>query len=259
MHGRGYGGGQGSGMGMGFGPPVTPPVVKQLMIANAVVYVAAAMIPGIQLYGSVFPFLVWQQGFLWQPFTYMWLHGSLGHIAMNMFVLWMFGSQVALVWGAKRFLRYYLLCGVGAGVIIATFPYILVGLGIPASLSIPTVGASGAVYGVVLAYSLTWPDRTIMLIFPPMAIRAIWIIPVMFGMTIMMGGSNVSHIGHLGGVVAGWLYLRRDGHTSQAVSLDQLKARWHRYRMRRKLRAVHYEDQAARKRDRDEDHKNTFH
>ena len=135
----------------------------------------------------------------------------------------------------------------------------MLAIGIPASLSIPTVGASGAVYGVVLAYSLTWPDRTIMLIFPPVAIRAIWIIPVMFGMTIMMGGSNVSHIGHLGGVAVGWFYLRRQGHSGAAMSTDQLRARWHRYRMRRKLRAVQYEDQAARKKRRGEDHNSTYH
>ena len=246
------------GMGMGFGPPVTPPIVKQLMIANVVIYVVAAAIPEIRVYGSVFPFLVWQQGFLWQPFTYMWLHGSLGHIAMNMFVLWMFGSQVALVWGAQRFLRFYLICGIGAGFFIATYPYLLFAIGIPTYLDIPTVGASGAVYGVVLAYSLTWPDRTIMLIFPPVAMRAIWIIPVMFGMTIMMGGSNVSHIGHLGGVAVGWFYMRRQGHAGALMTSSQLRARWHRYRMRRKLRAVQYEDQAARKRRRDED-QSTFH
>ncbi len=105
---------------MSFGPPVTPPVIKQLMIANALIFVAGAAIQEIQLYGAVRPFLVWQMGYLWQPFSYMWLHGSLGHIAMNMFVLWMFGSQVALVWGPQRFLRYYLVCGVGAGILIAT-------------------------------------------------------------------------------------------------------------------------------------------
>ena len=245
-------------MGMGFGPPVTPPIVKQLMIANAAIFVAATAMHQIQVYGAVYPFLVWQQGFLWQPFTYMWLHGSLGHIAMNMFVLWMFGSQVALVWGPKRFLRFYLICGVGAGFFIATYPYLLYAVGIPAFLNVPTVGASGAVYGVVLAYSLTWPDRTIMLIFPPVAFRAIWIIPVMFGMTVMMGGSNVSHIGHLGGVIVGWFYLRRGGQAGPLLSVDQLRARWHRYRMRNRLRAVQHKDQADRKRRRNDDHR-TFH
>ena len=256
MYGRGYGN-SGQGMGMSFGPPITPPIVKQLMIANAVVFVAGNLIREIQILGAVRPFLVWQQGFVWQPFTYMWLHGSLGHIAMNMFVLWMFGSQVALIWGPKRFLRFYLTCGVGAGAIIATWPYLLLGLGIPTYIDIPTVGASGAVYGVVLAYSLTWPDRTIMLIFPPVSFRAIWIIPVMFLMTIMMGGGNVSHIGHLGGVIVGWLALRCRGEAGRLLTTDELRARWQRYRLRRKLRAVRHEEYRARK-SQDED-KHTYH
>jgi len=247
--------------GVGFGPPVTPTVIKGLLIANGVVFlvqflfqsqrmnVGGISAPAVEAIGAVWPALVWQGGYLWQPFTYMWLHGSLGHIAMNMFVLWLFGSQVALAWGPRRFLRFYLVCGIGAGFFITTFPYLLLAIGIPASLSIPTVGASGAVYGVVLAYSLTWPDRTIMLIFPPVAMRAIWIIPVMFGMTIMMGGSNVSHIGHLGGVIVGWIYLRRKGHANAVFTLGNLKSRWKRYRMRKKLRAVRYDEFEARRRE----------
>ena len=75
---------------------------------------------------SVRPIMVWQEGYLWQPFTYMWLHGSLGHIAMNLFSLWMFGSPLALAWGANRFLRFYLVCGIGAGFVIASWPYLAV-------------------------------------------------------------------------------------------------------------------------------------
>jgi membrane associated rhomboid family serine protease len=244
-----YGRGHNTG-GIGFGPPITPPVVKQLLIANAIVFLLQNMVPGVSEYGAVRPALVWQGGYLWQPFTYMWLHGNLGHLLMNMFVLWMFGSQLALVWGPNRFMRFYLLCGVGAGVIIATLPYVLVGFGVAAgySLVIPTVGASGAIYGVILAYSLTWPDRTIMLIFPPVAFRAIWLIPVLFFMTILFGGGNVSHVGHLGGVVVGWLYMRRHGDTGRLFSLEQLKYRWRRYRMRQKLRAVQYEEFEAKRR-----------
>jgi membrane associated rhomboid family serine protease len=245
VYGRGY-----NGPGMGFGPPITPPVIKQLLIANAVIFFLQRVMPEIQAYGGVTPALVWQGGYLWQPFTYMWLHGSIGHLLMNLFVLWMFGSQLALAWGAKRFLRFYLLCGVGAGVIIATLPYLMLafGLDVGRSLVIPTVGASGAIYGVILAYSLTWPDRTIMLIFPPVAFRAIWLIPVLFFMTVLFGGSNVSHIGHLGGVLVGWLYLRRRGDAGRLFSLEQLKYRWRRYRMRQKLRAVQYEEMESRRR-----------
>ncbi len=252
MHGRGY-----RGPGLGIGPSITPPVVKQLMIANAVVFVAQFMVPGLEKYGAIRPALVWEGGYLWQPFTYMWFHGGLGHIAMNCFALWMFGSPVALAWGHRRFLRFYLACGVGAGVIIATYPYIAVSLGIvPVErLSFFTLGASGAVYGVLLAYSLTWPDRTIMLIFPPVAFRAIWLIPGLFFFSLMMDPhSNVSHTGHLGGVIVGWLLLRRRGEAGSLFSLKHLRYRWRRYRMRQKLHAVRDEEYQARRRQRDDDH-----
>ncbi len=257
MYGRGYHRG---GMGGGFGPPVTPPVIKQLLIANAAGFVAQYLIlrsPSGAGF-SVTPALVWQGGYLWQPFTYMWLHGGLGHIALNMFVLWMFGSQVALAWGTRRFLRYYLTCGIGAGFIIATYPYLLVGVGVStASLYIPTLGASAAVYGVMLAYSLTWPDRTIMLIFPPVAFRAIWLIPALFFMELYFGAANVSHVGHLGGVLVGWVYLRRnrDVPGAQRFGWGQIKHRWRRHRMRQRLRAVRRDEWNWRQRPpHDDDH-----
>ncbi|MGH0029095.1 MAG: rhomboid family intramembrane serine protease [Myxococcota bacterium] len=242
MHGRGYQTG-------GFGPPFTPPIVQQLLIVNAVAFVAQILVPAIGFYGAVRPDAVWQYGHLYQPFTYMWLHGGIGHLLMNLFVLWMFGSQLAMAWGAKRFLRYYLLCGVGAGFIISLVPYLLMAIGIPSAIHIGTVGASGAIYGLLLAYSLTWPDRTIALIFPPVAFRAIWLIPIVFFMTVAFGGGNISHVGHLGGVLVGWIYMRRQGEGRNLLSLEQIKYKWRRYRMRQKLRAIQYEEFERRRDD----------
>lgn len=238
MYGRGYSGG-----GMGFGPPVTPPVIKQLIIANVAVFFAQMLQPQLFSVMTASPSDFWQRGFLWQPFTYMWMHGGLGHILANMFSLWMFGSQVALVWGAQRFLRFYLLCGVGSGLLIVTYPWVPVLLGATsaATLHYPTLGASGAIFGVLLAYSLTWPDRTIMLIFPPVAFRAIWLIPLLFFMEIYFGPPNVSHIGHLGGVLIGWLLLRGQGDARGLLSLDQIRWRFKRWQMRKRLRAVQNE------------------
>lgn len=236
---------------LGFGPAFTPPIVKNLLIANGVVFLAQLLSPGLTGYGAVSPIDVWQRGYLWQPFTYMWLHGGPFHLLMNLFVLWMFGSQLAMAWGPKRFLRYYLLCGIGAGFIISLLPFLLYALSVPTYLGIPTVGASGAIYGLLLAYSLTWPDRTIMLIFPPVAFRAIWLIPILFFMTIFFGGGNVSHVGHLGGVIVGWLYMRRQGDVGNLFSLQQLKYRWRRHRMRQKLRAIQYQEFERRRDDDD--------
>jgi len=241
VHGRGY-------QTSSFGPPLTPPVVKYLMIANLVVFLLQFAIPQIYVFGGVVPLMMWQAGHLWEPFTYMWLHGGIGHLAMNMFMLWMFGSQLALAWGPRKFLKFYLFCGIGAGFVIATWPFLIMALN-PASLNSHTVGASGAIYGVLLAYSLTWPDRVLALIFPPITFRAIWLIPGLFVMTLMFGGGGISHIGHLGGVLMGWLYLRHKGHAgARSLSLGHLKFRWKRYRMRQKLKAIRYEEHEARRR-----------
>ncbi len=254
MYGRGYGSPQ-----ISFGPPVTPNVIKYLLIANLGVYILQLASQGWLFDAcAVRPAAFWMGGYIWQPFTYMWLHSerSFLHIAINMLMLWMFGSQVAMAWGTKRFLQFYVFCGVGAGLVIASWPFITYSLGITGTLelAIPTVGASGAVYAVLLAYSLIWPDRTIMMIFPPVAFRAIWLIPITFGITFLFGGAGISHIGHLGGVLFGWLYLRRSGQAGSAtLSLRQLRNRWHRYRMRRKLRAVRHEEFQRRRRPDDDD------
>ena len=247
MYGRGYQTG-------GFGPPFTPPIVKQLLIAIAVVFVVQLVVPGVSEVFSVRPYQVWQQGFLWQPFTYMWLHSPYGllHIGLNALVLWMFGSQLAMAWGAKRFLKYYLVCGIGAGFIISAIPYVMYGFGMGAyeAIGYRTLGASGAIYGLMLAYSLTWPDRTVALIFPPVTFRAIWLIPIVFFTTLLFGGGNISHVGHLGGLLVGWIYMRRSGDLrTSTISLDQLKYRWRRYRMRQKLRAIQYEEFERRRDD----------
>ena len=243
-----------------FGPPITPPIVKNLIIANVGIFVLQAFFPFIRDYGAASPYAVWIHGYVWQPFTYMWLHAGLWHIAFNMLALWMFGSQLAMTWGEERFLRYYLICGVGAGIVITTLPWLPVVGGWTVSgdsLLIPTVGASGAVMGVLLAFSFTWPERTVMLIFPPIPLKAIWLIPLIFVMDIAgPQAATISHAGHLGGAVVGWIYLVREGRTPGAPTLDTLKHRYKRYRMRQKLRMVHdreRREQQDRWRDRDND------
>lgn len=247
----------GRGGNVSFGPPVTPQIIKQLLIANAVVFAVSIFSRstyGMMIdFGAVRPVAVWQGFQFWQPFTYMWLHADLMHVLFNMLALWMFGSQLALVWGEQRFLRYYLTCGVGAGILIATVPYVFGFLGLPTNIYIPTLGASGAVMGTLLAFSFTWPDRTLMLIFPPIPIKAIWIIPFILVMEFASGPSNVSHVGHVGGIVVGWIYLVQEGRTPNVLTWKTLQKRWHRYRMQQRLRAVHDEarrEQREREKDR---------
>jgi rhomboid family protein len=248
--GRGYR--PSGGTGLGFGPPFTPPIVKQLLITLAAVFLAQNLVGPINQFLPVVPTDVWRHGFVWEPFTYMWLHAGLWHLAMNCLALWMFGSPLAMAWGPKRFLRFYMVCGVGAGVLIATVPYLLYWVGMPGWTAVPTLGASGAIYGVILAYSLIWPDRTIMLIFPPVAFRAIWLIPALFFMSVVLDpNGNVSHLGHLSGVAVGWLYLHSTGDGGTQISLATIKHRWRRWRMRQKLRAVQHEEWESKRRERD--------
>jgi membrane associated rhomboid family serine protease len=232
---------------MSFGPPHTPDIIKTLILVNVACFVVRAIGPTFTYFFAATPALFWN-GMLWQPFTYMWLHGGLLHIAFNMLSLWMFGSPLAAAWGPNRFLRFYLICGLGAGLLIVTLPAIGMPFGLAPfdGYAIPTVGASGAIFGVLLAYSLTWPDRTIMLLFPPIPIKAIWFIPFLFAMEFFgPSGANISHVGHLGGVLTGWIFFRRENAQPLLPSKEQILFRWRRYKMRRQLHEVRREQQRS--------------
>lgn len=248
---------------MGGGLPGMTPMVQRIMIACAVIWVlqlgfARSGIPFTELCAVSVEGV--RHFFLWQPLTYMWLHSTdtIWHLAMNMFTLWMFGGQLEMVWGSRRFLRFYLICGAGAGVIIVAWNT-LIGLSDPFLWSVPTLGASGAIYGLLTAFSLLWPDRTIMLLFPPIPLRAIWFIPFLFAMQLALGGnSNVSTVGHLGGVIVAGILLRNE--VQRVIGVRSLRYRWHRMRMRNKLRAVRRDEWEKRQRERqDDDNRPTFH
>lgn len=149
---------------------------------------------------------------IWQPFTYMFLHGGLMHFLLNMLILWMFGRDLEVVWRKKRFLNYFFLCGVGAGVIEVIVKTIPVLFGRPPS-DIPTIGASGAIFGILIANAVLFPDRRIWLIpFPvmiPMRPYVAVMAAIEFFGTLGSGGDDVAHICHLGGMLVGYIYLRR--------------------------------------------------
>jgi membrane associated rhomboid family serine protease len=234
---------------LGFGPALTP-AVQRLMIANGAVFIAQQLVPGLTEAGAVSP-AGFFGGRVWEPFTYMWLHAGLAHVFFNMFALWMFGPPLEAVWGSQRFLRFYLICGVGAGFLIVLWNLVT------GQYYVPTLGASGAIYGVLAAFSLSWPDRTIMLLFPPMPVKAIWFIPILFLLQLALGGGgNTSHIGHLGGVLVAATLLR--GELRRYFDFSSLRYRWHRWRMRRRLRAVR-SDFERRRRPHDDDRPPTIH
>ena len=149
---------------------------------------------------------------VWQPVTYLFLHGDIWHLLINMLMLWMFGRELELVWGKKRFLNYFFLCGIGAGLITVLVKYIPLFWGIRPP-DTPTIGASGAIFGILIANAILFPDRQIWLFPLPITIPMRPFVLVMgaieFFSTIRSGGDNVSHFCHLGGMLVGWLYLRR--------------------------------------------------
>ena len=153
------------------------------------------------LFGLV-PKLVWSEFMIWQPFTYLFFHGGIWHLLINMFVLWMFGSELERLWGKEHFLKFYFVTGVGAGLVTMIF-----GL----KSMTPIVGASGAVYGVLLAYGLTYPNRTVYL-YGIIPIKSLWFV-IGIGVIAFMSSfdnvSQISHLTHLSGMMIGYLMLKR--------------------------------------------------
>jgi membrane associated rhomboid family serine protease len=225
----------------------TPPVVKNLILINAVLYLGTLAVRqvlnvdlnqtlGLYYFGSP----------LFSPFqviTHMFMHGSLGHIFFNMFALWMFGKVLEQVWGSKRFFIYYMVTGLGA-MLLHTFvlglelnplidyvretyqidkitPDVIDSLynmpdpkakALAVGLLTPTIGASGAVFGVLLAFGMLFPNTQLMLLFPPIPIKAKYFV-IGYGVIelylgIMQPGSNVAHFAHLGGMLFGFVLIK---------------------------------------------------
>ncbi|MEA3287243.1 MAG: rhomboid family intramembrane serine protease [Candidatus Marinimicrobia bacterium] len=198
---------------MRFGPRKMGDGVKQILIANAVVYMLT-QITGLGFWAEWFglnPHNVIFGLRVWQPFTYMFLHAGIWHVGINMLMLWMFGSELEKLWGRKEFIRFYVVTGAGAGV-FSLVPYFL-GVLTGYQGDIPSIiGASGAVYAILLAYAVTYPERKV-LVYMIMPVKVKYLMLFMGFMTFASigNGDGISHITHLGGLVVGWIYLRRNG------------------------------------------------
>ena len=184
-----------------------PPAIKYLLIWNGIFFLATVNIFGsgwTPLGNALAPFLVLQpigDGFLpWQLVSYMFLHADLYHIFFNLFALWIFGQALEQLWGTKRFLVYYFLTGIGAGII-----QLLVSSG-------STIGASGAVFGILLGFGMMFPNRRILLLFPPIPIKAKYFVAIYGGLELFNGltriDSGVAHFAHLGGLVVGFILIK---------------------------------------------------
>jgi membrane associated rhomboid family serine protease len=214
-----------------FGPGAMTPVVRALIVINVGAYLVSLLAPSIEIPLGLIPAAVVQRLWLWQPFTYMFLHGGLWHILFNMLALWMFGVELERMWGTRFFAKYYLVCGLGAaattiGLSLLPFPFA------DQMYDAVTIGASGAVYGLLLAYGLYFPDR-------PIYVYAIFPIPAKYFVLIMgaisflssVTGSDggVAHAAHLGGLISGYLYLK----VGRGRPLLELRYRWSKWKLDR--------------------------
>ena len=187
-----------------FRPQYFTEVIKVLIAVNIVVfffrYIAQNQLDLAQVFGlssgSVWPMI-------WQPVTYMFIHGDFFHVFMNMFVLWMFGSELESIWSRQGFLKFYFVTGVGSGMV-----WLMFNIGNPYTV---LIGASGAIYGILLAYGLMFPNRKILIYFLfPVKVKyfVIFLGAIAFMSSMGASGSNISHLTHLSGMIIGYIYLK---------------------------------------------------
>ena len=194
-----------------------PPAIRGLMIANVVGFVVGWAVPDVHHLFGLVPQQVLFQRWIWQPITYLFLHGNLWHLIFNLFALWMFGMPVESQWGDRDFLKYYFLCGFGAAAMhLAMSPH----------SGVPVIGASGAVYGLLVAFAMLYPDAVVYLYFL-IPIKAAHM-ALLFGAIEFFAGASgstpgVARFAHLGGMLTGYLYIRW-----WWVAQIQLKSLWRR-------------------------------
>jgi membrane associated rhomboid family serine protease len=213
------------------GPGPLSPAIKILVIINVVAFLASLAVPAMVIQLGVVPADVFEKGAIWQLVSYMFLHGGIGHLLMNMLSLWMFGTELERRWGTRFFTKYYFVTGIGAG--LTTLLWSISPLPYADQLYYSVmIGASGAIYGVLLAYGLTYPHREIYLyfLFPVQAKYFVMIVgAITFLSSMGAGGSGVAHTAHLGGLIVGYIYLKG----LRLRPLDEIRYRWLRWKMNR--------------------------
>ncbi len=220
------------------GPGPWTPAVRAIILANVAVFVVTLVMPALIIgwFGLV-PQDVIERGRVWELVTYLFVHSptDLMHILFNMLAVWMFGTDLERRWGSRGFTKYYFITGVGAGVsmvLVSLIPWAPV----HSVYQAVTFGASGAVYGLLLAYGLLFPNRQIlfMLFFPIPARVFVFIMgAIAFISAITASGGPVANLAHLGGLLVGWVYLK--GPSNLRLELKYRLTKWRMERLRRKF------------------------
>jgi membrane associated rhomboid family serine protease len=191
--------------------PGFPRGVKWLILSNVAIFLIGFFAQLVELDGplrflALTPAFVARYFAVWQLVTYMFLHAGFGHILWNMLALWMFGADLEQLWGMKRFLKFYFFCGIGAGVCVVVLNYLLP-WGNP---RIPTIGSSGAIFGILMACAVLFPTRTIlmMFVFPIQMKYFVMIMGTITFLSSFQANSGVSNFAHLGGLLFGYIWLK---------------------------------------------------
>lgn len=192
-----------------FGPGPLSTTLKALIGANVAMFLLASMIPALQLSLSLRPEFVAPGLQIWRVGTYMFLHGGPWHLIFNMLALWLFGTELERIWGRRYFLKFYFVTGIGSGALTVLFS--LLPFGFASQLySAYIIGASGALYGLMLAYAMYFPDRVIlfMFLFPLQVKYFVAILGAVALYSSLSVMSGVASVTHLGGLLVGYLYLK---------------------------------------------------
>lgn len=219
-----------------FGPGPITPAVRMLLYINIGMYVLTLVFPRIVSWLGLIPQQVIEEYWFWQPVTYMFLHAKTPtHILFNMLILWMFGVELERMWKTRFFVKYYFVTGVGAGVLsvlVSLLPFAATSATYEANI----IGASGALYGLLLAFALYFPNRPILmfLFFPVPAKYFVMILGAIAFLTSIEGSGTVAATTHLGGLLVGYLYLQ-SGRGGMTAEIKYRYLKWKMNRMRRKF------------------------
>ncbi|MEQ1868819.1 MAG: rhomboid family intramembrane serine protease [Vicinamibacterales bacterium] len=222
-----------------FGPGPLSLTLQVIIGANVALFLAQTFLSGgfsLASYLGLTVVRVVNDFMIWQVATYMFLHGGLLHLLFNMLALWMFGTELERIWGTRYFLKYYFACGIGAAVLTVLFALLPLSAAVGLRYA-PIIGASGAIYGLLLAYGLYFPDRPILLymVFPiPAKYFVILMGAIAFYSSLTDNGGGVANMTHLGGLIIGYLMLKG----ARFHPLSETKywyLRWKMQRVRRKF------------------------
>ncbi len=218
-----------------FGPGPLTPAIRALIAVNVGAFFLSALVPAVTRRLGLAPGDVFGGAALWQPVTYMFLHGGIFHILFNMLALWMFGVELERKWGTRYFTKYYFVSGIGAAATTLLLSWLPGSFGESLYDSL-TIGASGAVYGVLLAYGMYFPDRPIYMyfLFPIPAKYFVLIMGAISLYSSMSEVGGIAHTTHLGGLLAGYLYLK-GGRMQPLAELRYRYLKWQINRSRKRF------------------------